>query len=299
MAVCRGCRDGRARRADRDRGRGQRHRHACRRSPPGVAPGARDGLPARRTLDRQPRRPRHGGHARPPVRRLPRLLRPGHGAGRGPERDGTVRRGPVRRRLAGQRRAAGGRPGDHRRALRLPLALGPHRRGPDRGRGHRRGAHGCRPPAAAGRRTSGPPRPARVAHRAREVRDAARGTDVRRRSRRPAGRSSGTRRPTRSPAASSCRAATYRARRATRPGCGSTTPGATAGPPRTRRSTTSASSRPASAVGAPRSSPPARTRASSTSASRRDGSSRARRSTCCWVATTSPAPASSPASTRP
>ena len=56
---------------------------------------------------------------------------------------------------------------------------------------------------------------------------------------------------------------------------GATTPGATAGPPRTRRSTTSASSRPASAVAAPRSSPPAPTRASSTSASRHDGSSRA------------------------
>ena len=45
--------------------------------------------------------------------------------------DGAVRRGPVRRRVAGQCRAAGRRPGEHRRALRLPLALGPHRRDPD------------------------------------------------------------------------------------------------------------------------------------------------------------------------
>ena len=63
-----------------------------------------------------------------------------------------------------------------------------------------------------------------------------------------------------------------------------TTPGVAAGALQTRRSTTSASSRPASAAGAPRSSPPARTRASSTSASRRAAPpGHARRPAAGWL----------------
>ena len=130
----------RARRTHHHDRRRQRHRHPLEHRP---------GLPQlpeiAYLLGSDPaewpaRRARLRRRLRPPLRRLSRLLGTRHGTTRGAHHHGAVRRRPLRRCLARQRRAAGRRPVQHRRPVPLALALGPLRRHHDRRRRHRRGA---------------------------------------------------------------------------------------------------------------------------------------------------------------
>ena len=142
------------------------------------------------------------------------------------------------------------------------------RRDTRRRRRHRRGARPCRPAAAPRRRTPGPTRPARDAHALGTFAMLPAGAHLR--GDRGGGRADRhrTRTSTPWPAASSSSSGDIPRTTATRPASQGTTPGVADGAPQTRRSTTSASSRPACAAGEPPSSPRAPTPASSTSASR-------------------------------
>ena len=162
----------RARRAHHHDRRRQRDRHALEHRPRHAA-ASRDGVPAREhPAERPARRARLRRRLRPPLRRLSRLLRARHRPTGRPHGDGAVRRRPLRRCLARQRRAAGRRPVQHRGAVPVALALGPLRRHPDRRRRHRRGPQRCRSPAARRRRPPRPARPARHPHAVRHLRHA-------------------------------------------------------------------------------------------------------------------------------
>ena len=287
----------RARRAHHhDRGR-QRNRHAFEHQPRNPA-ASRARLPARRCTQRPARRSRLRHDLRPTLRRLSWVLGTRHRTT--PRRHGIspVRRRPLRRCLAGQRRTARCRPLQHRRAVPVALALGSLRWHHHRCRRDRRRPSRCRSPSA---RRRPPPRPARPAwnpHPVRQLRDAAAGAHLRSdRSRRRSSRH--PRRRARRQPASSSPAATSPAKRATKPASPATTPGAATRSPSIPRSTTSASSPPTSAAAERPCSPPVHTPASSTSDSKPDDSARTNPSTSCSAATTSQAPPSRIASTRP